>query len=177
MAAPDFRRLPGERVLWSGQPGQGIRLSPQDAYLIPFSLMWGGFALFWNVGVWTEGAPLFFRLWGLPFLVAGFYVAVGRFAHDAWLRARTYYAVTDRRIVICRGDKVRSIDRTALPLLDMEERGDGSGTIWFGERESLFGRGQWGIWTPSTGTTPRFQCVPHVRSIYELISAQPVRAA
>jgi hypothetical protein len=173
VAAPDFRLMPGERLLWSGRPGQGILFSGHDAYLVPFSLLWGGFAVFWNVSVWREDDPLFFRLWGLPFLVAGLYFIAGRFLHDAWLRARTHYGVTDRRVLIARGSALRSLDRATLPLLDMEERRDGSGTIWFGDRPSPFDRRGSGVWTPAAGQTAQLQRISDVRSVYQFITSAP----
>ena len=33
-------------------------------------------------------------LWGIPFVVAGQYLIWGRFFYDAWLKRRTYYALT-----------------------------------------------------------------------------------
>ena len=44
------RLLSGERILWSGKPGQGLLLTGADAYAIPFTLLWCGFFIFWMVG-------------------------------------------------------------------------------------------------------------------------------
>jgi hypothetical protein len=59
--------LPGERVLWEGRPSTGLILRPIEAFLIPFSLLWFGSFVYWEVSVWAAGAPISFKLFGLPF--------------------------------------------------------------------------------------------------------------
>ena len=172
----------GERILWTGQPKQGLQLSGKDVFLIPFSLMWGGFALFWNIGVWGlpfggEAAPLFFRLWGLPFLLAGAYLIIGRFFHDAAVRKRTYYAVSDQRILIRRGlssAKLVSLDIHRLPMLELSEHRDASGTIAFDTAGYAFCGGYNGFawWAPSLDRTPQFIRIANPRPVYELIRKQ-----
>ena len=43
--------LPGEQILWSGGPADGVLFFPRDALLIPFSVFWLGFAIFWESSV------------------------------------------------------------------------------------------------------------------------------
>jgi hypothetical protein len=43
--------LDGERIRWSGQPDPSRLFGLADRVLIPFSVMWGGFALFWEAMV------------------------------------------------------------------------------------------------------------------------------
>lgn len=170
--------LSGERVLWDGEPYNGLMSRPIEAFLIPFSLLWGGFAVFWNVQVWSTGqdvAALPFKLFGLPFLIGGLYVTFGRFLLDMQIRRRLRYAVTDRRILIYRSGRSstsKSIDIKRLPAIELDERADGSGTIRFGPAMSLFGGGSFGIWQPTFDATPQFLRIPNVRFVYELIQKQ-----
>ncbi|MBC2664686.1 PH domain-containing protein [Novosphingobium flavum] len=168
--------LPGERLLWCGQPKQGLTVSSKDALLIPFSLMWGGFAIFWNASVWSmpnagQGGDWFFRLWGLPFLIAGLYMIVGRFIHDAALRRRLYYAVTDQRILILRGPRLKSLDIARLPKIELSEHGDGTGTIELDGDNSMFTsrRNGFGYWTPALSDAVQFFRITDPRTVYQLI--------
>ena len=162
--------LPGERVLWAGQPSSGIVFTPMDRFLIPFSLLWAGFAVFWNASVWLSDAPIFFRLWGLPFLLAGAYIAVGRFFHDRHFRRKTSYRVTDKRIIIDRaGRSQKSLDVRRLPQIELSERADGTGTIRFGTSPNMFGANGLSIWSPALDPTPQFVRIERARNAYDII--------
>jgi hypothetical protein len=171
--------LPGERLLWTGRPAPGIRFTRQDLFLIPFSLLWGGFAIFWNVLVWRSGAPIFFNLWGLPFLLVAVYITVGRFLLEAFLRSRTVYGVSNRRILFLRRPpmpRFRSIEIGYLPMFEYEEHSNGRGTIRFDEeRTSPWFSGHSGAWHPSFGATSQFDRIEEPRRVYELIRSETER--
>ena len=105
----------GETVRWQGSPDPSLRFGPADLILIPFFTLWGGFALFWNFAVWGSGAPVPFKLFGIPFLVIGGYVTVGRFIVAARRKRRTTYAITtERAIIIDDRNKVRYVELDAV---------------------------------------------------------------
>ena len=162
----------GERLLWSGQPSRGIRLRSSDAFAIPFSLLWCGFAIFWESSVVTKGAPFFFMLWGIPFVLVGLYIVFGRFFVDAHIRQRTFYGITTERIIIVSGlfsRQTKSLQLRTLSDISLTERPDGSGTITFGPQHPMAARIPSG-W-PGVGqyTAPTFDMVERAREIYDLI--------
>ena len=167
--------LSGERIIWEGRPYVGVILRPIEAALIPFSLLWGGFAVFWNATAWATGAPLFFKLFGLPFLVAGLYVTVGRFLIDMMLRRKMAYYVTNKRVIIDKrstGNNTKSLDIGRLAALELDERADGSGSLRFGTSGGWFTGNNLGIWQSTFDPTPQFIRIPDVRTVYELVQKQ-----
>jgi hypothetical protein len=166
------RMLSGERVLWSGQPRQGLMLMPRDALLIPFSLMWCGFAIFWEVSVTNQRAPGFFPLFGAMFVCVGLYFVVGRFLFDAWLRRDMAYAVTDRRVLIARPApfaRFIAISLERLPDVRLDEGSGGRGTIQFGQSATRWGNQGLGNLTPALDPTPRFLAIGDARRVFDLI--------
>jgi len=166
--------MPGERALWEGRPPTGIIFRPIDFFLIPFSLFWAGFVIFWNIAAWTSEAPADFKFFGIPFVIAGLYITVGRFAVDSWQRGRLTYLVTNKRVIIRKGEgrSVRSIDIRRLPVLELNERSDGSGTINFDvASNSWFANNGFSMWMPS-GSALQFIRIPNARNVYDLIGKQ-----
>lgn len=172
-----------EKLLWSGAPIRGVRLQIADAFLIPFSLMWGGFAFAWEAGVlystgvrvsatppYVTGTVIsFMAIWGIPFCLIGLYMVFGRFFFDAAARARTAYAVTSRRIIVARGNSVRSLALNALPEMELKEGRDSRGSIIFGPSSFFMGAG-WPAWGYRGRAQPMmFEGIARVRDIYALI--------
>jgi hypothetical protein len=124
----------GERILWTGEPGQGVRVRRADRSMIPFSLLWLGFSIAWESWAIRDGR-WGFVLWGVPFLIIGAQLTVGRFVSDARRRARTSYVLTDRRILVSFGGRRPSVSTFSLrtiPAVTLVEMTQGEGDIVLG---------------------------------------------
>lgn len=170
----------GEKLLWAGIPRQGVTLQKADAFLIPFSIMWGGFAIFWEASVLmipssTKGPPadIVFPLFGIPFVAIGLYMMVGRFFVDAKMRSKTFYGVTDRRAIIVSGlfsREVKSLPLRTISDVTMTEKSDGSGTILLGPSSGPSSAMQGAAWPGmNRATPPQFAMIPKARQVYALI--------
>lgn len=136
----DFCRpyiLNDERILWKGRPEKGNLFTSREYVMLPFSLIWLSFSLFWEWAalnsVKNREAPLFIALWGLPFVGIGLYLLIGRFIQEAYLRGKTFYVITNKKIIIKRGNKIKMHDGKDLPPMDIEIHKNGNGTILFCE--------------------------------------------
>lgn len=144
--------LKDEKILWSGQPDPNIIFTPMDFFLVPFSLLWGGFAIFWEAEVLTTmrptGAPfpmqIMFPLFGSVFVIVGLYFIFGRFIFKKWKKRRTFYAVTNRGILSVSkgfGQQFQEFNIRLLNGISKRIRADGIGTLNFGGNQSMFFNG------------------------------------
>jgi hypothetical protein len=163
-----------EELLWNGQPKQGIIFRKSDVFAIPFSLLWGGFAIFWESSVITTDAPWFFKLFGIPFVLAGLYIIFGRFFFDAKQRSKSFYAVTNQRIIIINGvfsRAVKSMNLRTLSDISLTESKNSEGTITFGPSSpfsSMFGG--FSGWPGTAGQmSPQFDSIQNAKQVYEII--------
>jgi hypothetical protein len=93
-------------------------------------------------------APYFFALWGIPFVLIGLYLIVGRFVVDMMQREKTFYGLTNQRVVIISGLFSRTVK--SLSLRNLAE-------------VSL------SVSWPGLPSTPAFELIPRPRDLYETL--------
>ena len=156
---------------WTGKPASGIRFRQNDVFLIPFSALWFGFTIVWESAVLASNAPWYFKLWGVPFLLVGFFIFAGRFLVDAYLREHTVYAVSDTGAYIVRDGLFPSFvtyNLLSTVAIEMRPHADGSGTLTFGPRQSSWYGGGWSMWLDSQRD---FVGIPNVAKVYALVTS------
>jgi hypothetical protein len=123
---------PGETLVWADFPNPAAH-ARRGLATSAFGLVFLSFALFWEYGVITSGAPLVMPLFGLIFVVTGAALVLS----PLWMQrkaTRTVYAVTDRRLLtltLGRFGKVRSYAPEDLgPILQSEGK-QGYGDVIF----------------------------------------------
>jgi hypothetical protein len=161
----------GERLLWAGRPGQGIRFRGSDSAAIPFGLFWTGFIVFWELNSMRSG-NLFMQLWGIPFLLVGFHMLVGRFIVDSWQRSRTYYGLTNQRVIIFSkllSRSVKSLNLRSLTDVSLSERANRTGTITFGPSVQQGSGTGFRLQGMNAGLQPSFEMIADARGVFDQI--------
>ena len=131
---------PHERLLWSGVPRQGFHPKRAEVLLIVLGLIWAGLVVFSVVNaLQATHVPMFIQISWMPLVLIGAYCFFGRFLADKYRRSRTWYGVTDQRVVSLSNLlflRVQSLPLRGLHDIWISQRGDGNGTIWFGRLRS-----------------------------------------
>ena len=143
--------LSGEHVLWAGKPNRRIVFHRSDLGMIPFSLFWAGFSIFWELGVSGHGfAPdrksvsLHGRL-GNPVHFYRSVSGLGTVPLRHVEKTRILYALTNERLLVIVGPpqaKFISGYLRAVPGIEKEMRSDGIGTLKFGDIPPLWAAGR-----------------------------------
>lgn len=157
-----------EYILWRGKPAGGSIFTSQDILMIPFSILWCGFAVFWVVSAFMSGAPAIFCCFGLPFVAVGMYLVFGRFIHTAYMRKRTLYVITNKKIIRKRGAKVDILHLNNLPSMTLTAHKNGNGTIRFGQTYSYYSGGQ--RYTTNSSSLFMLENIPNAVQVQEIIS-------
>jgi len=166
----------GERLQWTGRPKAGLTLQSGDIFLIPFSLLWSGgvFAGLWSA-LNEPNTPIVVLTMLTLFAVMGVHILIGRFFYDAWRRSRTYYGLTEQRVIIvsgATGRKAKSLNLKALQDISLSKKNDGTGTI-------TLGLSPWPgtSWISSSWpgrarfTPPALERIPNAQDVYNQILA------
>ena len=164
----DALLAPGETLRWSGSPAQGLRFTAADAIRVPFSLLWGGFAIVWESLVIVHG-PIFFRIWGIPFVLVGLYLIAGRFYVDAYRRAHTVYGVSDRAVYISIDGyfpKTLVFTANALATIEVKRESADVGSLTFGRNPGMVSNYGWNVWQSSA---PQFAGIADIDRVYALV--------
>jgi hypothetical protein len=132
MSAGEIDLLPGERVLWAGEPVQRPLYVAADGVIAPAGLVLAAVAL-WFLFAKEPSGPVLAGV--VVVLVLGLYGAIGRSVVRYLALGRTTYAVTDSRIIARSGlfrQKERSSELAGLPAPALKPGPSRTGTIAFG---------------------------------------------
>lgn len=197
-APPGWEGLldPGERILWQGQPDGTVVWKDIAQLQSLMGVFFTGFAIFWiaMAGSMTgsmptgsggygqpSGPPAIFRLFplfGIPFVLVGLNMLVGRLFVDAWKRRHTTYTLTDRAAFIATSAfGKRKLDRHEIgPQMQITFEDGDPGTVWFAEKlihnsGGWAGHGETLRYSPPSTTRKRigFRRIHDARKVHRML--------
>ena len=173
---------PEERIVWIGRPRQSIYLRSGDIILIPFNLIRMGIMSIAFLAIISDAPPPLFWLFGILMILGWGYMFIARFFVSMVQRRKTYYCITNERIIILSDSfnkNMKSLSLRNLPEMNLDERNDGKGTILIGT-STLAVQVYSGSGIPSMGRykiPPSFEMINDAKRVYQLITRLQVENA
>ena len=121
---------PDEVLVWKGHPEQGNLLLPADTFIAIFGLALLAFGIYWASIVIPAGEAAM-QAFCILFIAVSVYLAVGRFLYKAYLRDKTFYAITDQKLIIRSGRNTTIYHGKDLPPMNIHVHGNGNATLIF----------------------------------------------
>ncbi|MEM6726404.1 MAG: hypothetical protein AAF598_20340, partial [Bacteroidota bacterium] len=139
------------------------------------SLFWAGVAFFWEYSMLSSGGPLMLSILGIPFILIAIYMVIGRFFYSSWRRKKTYYALTNQRLVWATDFfKKRSLTVDLKEIDQMKRLTKPNGELetiqfyhqgpWYFRRISITIRGK------NRSKDLAFDLIPEAEQVYDLIN-------
>jgi hypothetical protein len=164
---------PGERILWTGKPKQGLLLRDADMIAIPMSIMLLGFASlldFLVLNFDVRWPVIFFAVVSTGAFV---YLGVLRFFTAARRRRYIDYCLTNKRVLMMHGrkGKLETLPLSQIDKAEVTAEKDGSGHVSFGNSNPVW---PWllGTFYFSSAAIPGFELIPDVEAVYDKLVEQ-----
>jgi hypothetical protein len=136
--------LPGETIHWYGKPNPWVLFTAGDSFLIPFSFLCGAFGFYWEYTTFNlesqilSGGPFtyLYPATGIPVVLVALYLMIGRFFYKFWLKTKTTYAVSNKRLMVITLGRVRKERFQFLNHIKMIRKSvdkKGAGSLTFGD--------------------------------------------
>jgi|GEM_PF-1119743 len=145
-----------ERVLWSGKPDASVIFEKLDYLFIPLGIGYTWVCTSWCVGVTEKVVELYldtrfanpanwlsllFPLIGAVLILSGLYLTIGRFVYKTYKRKRTFYALTDKRVIIVHATGEKKVTSAEYRIIDSIQKvatAEARGTVVFSLSSEMF---------------------------------------
>lgn len=122
---------PGEYVLWRGHPEKGNTFTAASAIRALFSLGVLAFCLVWEITAFRQGNSVIMMVFGLPFIAVGLFMLWSSTLRGPYLRNKTFYVITNKKLMLKEGKNIRFCDGHRLPPMQVKEHRNGNATLSF----------------------------------------------
>lgn len=180
----ETRLDPGESVNWRGQPVKKSYVLAGNKFYFILIGFWCLFAIIFEIDaigkVISGRGSIAFALAGLiPFAIFSPFI-LAPIVISSKSATKTYYAVTNNRIMIATGllhKRFTSLDLCETQAINLRIRRNGVGDIYFGHSGSTGGWGFWSVIFWLGDQLPSFYCIENVEKVFHKIRELKAQAA